>query len=192
MGHFIMSLLILFFSFYIIYPVILIFIQSFNVAGHIVGTYEFSFANWIAAFKEPDVLESLYNTVLVFVCYTSISFPLAVIIAWVLARTPIPFSRSLEFMFWVSFMLPALTTTIGWSLLLDPYFGFINVWAKNLFSLKGPMFDIYSVEGIVFALFPEGLKRKLIAALEMPSSTLRAFGLVAAVAGLTVVWMVRG
>ena len=60
-----MSLLILFFSFYIIYPVILIFIQSFNVAGHIVGTYEFSFANWIAAFKEPDVLESLYNTVLV-------------------------------------------------------------------------------------------------------------------------------
>jgi uncharacterized protein len=48
------------------------------------------------------------------------------------------------------------------------------------------------IEGIVFALFPEGLKRKLIAALEMPSSTLRAFGLFAAVAGLTVVWMVRG
>jgi iron(III) transport system permease protein len=163
MGHFIMSLLILFFSFYIIYPVILIFIQSFNVAGHIVGTYEFSFANWIAAFKEPDVLESLYNTVLVFVCYTSISFPLAVIIAWVLARTPIPFSRSLEFMFWVSFMLPALTTTIGWSLLLDPYFGFINVWAKNLFSLKGPMFDIYSVEGIVFAhLMGNALSQKVM------------------------------
>ena len=48
------------------------------------------------------------------------------------------------------------------------------------------------IEGIVFALFPEGLKRKLIAALVMPSTTLRVFGLVAAVAGLAVVWMVRG
>jgi uncharacterized protein len=48
------------------------------------------------------------------------------------------------------------------------------------------------IEGIVFALFPDGLKRKLIAALEMPSSTLRTFGLLAAVTGLAVVWMVRG
>jgi uncharacterized protein len=48
------------------------------------------------------------------------------------------------------------------------------------------------IEGIVFALFPEGLKRKLIAALEMPASTLRIFGLAAAIGGLAVVWMVRG
>ncbi|MBT3787172.1 MAG: DUF2065 domain-containing protein [Alphaproteobacteria bacterium] len=48
------------------------------------------------------------------------------------------------------------------------------------------------IEGIVFALFPEGLKRKLIAALEMPASTLRIFGLAAAITGLAVVWMVRG
>ena len=48
------------------------------------------------------------------------------------------------------------------------------------------------IEGVVFALFPEGLKRKLIAALEMPATTLRAVGLFAAVTGLAIVWMVRG
>ena len=48
------------------------------------------------------------------------------------------------------------------------------------------------IEGVVLALFPEGLKRKLIAALEMPSSTLRAMGLFAADAGLAIVWLVRG
>jgi iron(III) transport system permease protein len=68
-----------------------------------------------------------------------------------LARTPIRFSRGLEFMFWVSFMLPGLTTTIGWSLLLDPFFGFFNVWLKELPFVTGPVFNIYSVEGIVFA-----------------------------------------
>lgn len=162
-GLFIMSTLILFFGFYIIYPVILIFIQSFNVAGVIQGTYEFGLNNWREAFSEPDVYESLRNTFVVFASYTVISFPLAVLIAWVLARTPIRFSRGFEFMFWVSFMLPALTTTIGWSLLLDPFFGFFNVWMKALPFVDGPVFNIYSVEGIVFAhLMGNALSQKVM------------------------------
>ncbi len=150
-GHFIMAVLILFFGFYIIYPVILIFIESFNVAGVIVGTYEFGVEHWAQAFSEPETFQSLRNTMVVFAAYTTISFPLAVLISWILARTPIRYSRGLEFMFWVSFMLPGLTTTIGWSLLLDPFFGFFNVWLKELPFISGPVFNIYSVEGIVFA-----------------------------------------
>jgi len=150
-GHFIMAVLILFFGFYIIYPIILIFIESFNIAGVIVGTYEFGVEHWRQAFSEPETFQSLRNTMVVFVAYTTISFPLAVLISWILARTPIRYSRGLEFMFWVSFMLPGLTTTIGWSLLLDPFFGFFNVWLKELPFISGPVFNIYSVEGIVFA-----------------------------------------
>jgi len=158
-----MALLIVFFGFYIIYPVLLIFIQSFNIAGIIEGTYEFSFNNWREAFSEPDVFESLVNTLIVFASYTAVSFPLAVLISWILARTPIPFSRGLEFMFWVSFMLPALTTTIGWTLLLDPFFGFFNVWLKGLPFVSGPVFNIYSVEGIVFAhLMGNALSQKVM------------------------------
>ncbi len=162
-GLFIMALLIVFFGFYIIYPVTLIFIQSFNVAGIIEGSYEFGLQNWAEAFSEPDVFESLVNTIIVFASYTAISFPLAVLISWILARTPIPCSRGLEFMFWVSFMLPALTTTIGWTLLLDPFFGFFNVWLKALPFVDGPVFNIYSVEGIVFAhLMGNALSQKVM------------------------------
>ena len=158
-----MTLLVLFFGFYIIYPVILIFIQSFNVAGIIEGTYQFGWDHWENAFSEPEVFDSLVNTIVVFACYTSISFPLAVLISWVLARTPIRFSRGLEFMFWVSFMLPALTTTIGWTLLLDPYFGFINVAFKSLTGSQDAIFNIYSVEGIVFAhLMGNALSQKVM------------------------------
>lgn len=162
-GTFIMAVLILFFGFYVVYPILLIFVQSFNVAGVIVGEYSFSFDNWRKAFAEPGVLESLGNTVLVFISYTAISFPLAVVIAWLLARTKMRWSRGLEFMFWVSFMLPNLTTTIGWTLLLDPYFGFINVWAQKLPFVTGPLFNIYSVEGIVFAhLMANALSQKVM------------------------------
>ncbi len=150
-GMFVMVVLIVFFGFYIIYPMVLIFIQSFNVAGVVMGTFTFGLDNWREAFSDPLISKSLWNTVLVFFAYTAFSFPLAVLISWVLARTRIPFSRGFEFLFWVSFMLPALTTTIGWTLLLDPAFGFINVWARNLPFIDEYFFNIYSVEGIVFA-----------------------------------------
>ncbi len=162
-GRFVMAILILFFGFYVLYPIALIFIQSFNVAGVVTGTYEFSLANWQKAFSEPGVLESLWNTIFIYFAYTAISFPLAVIISWLLARTRIRFSRGLEFMFWISFMLPNLTTTIGWTLLLDPYFGFINVWFQKLPFATGPLFNIYSVQGIVLAhLMANALSQKVM------------------------------
>lgn len=48
------------------------------------------------------------------------------------------------------------------------------------------------LEGVVYALFPEGMQRMMASALEMSPSMLRIGGLVAAFVGLAVVWLVRG
>ncbi|NIO11633.1 MAG: ABC transporter permease subunit, partial [Deltaproteobacteria bacterium] len=161
-GTFVMAVLILTFGFYILYPVVLIFVNSFNIAS-IIDPYQFSFRNWQLAFAQPGIMRSIGNTFLVYVAYTSISFPLAVTIAWILARTRIPFSRGFEFMFWVSFMLPSLSTTVGWTFLLDPDVGFINQAAKWLpFVEEGP-FNIYSVQGIICAhLFGNAISQKVM------------------------------
>ena len=159
-----MTLIILVFGFYILYPIILIFIQSFNITLSLRGTFTFGYQHWIDAFQQPGILSSLRNTLIIFFGYTIFSFPIGVMIAWVLARTPIPFSRGIEFMFWISYMMPALTTTIGWTLLLDPFFGFINVFWRNLpFTGNGPLFNIYSVEGIIFAhLMANAISQKVM------------------------------
>ena len=49
-----------------------------------------------------------------------------------------------------------------------------------------------AIEGILYALFPDGMKRMMASVLEMPSSNLRAVGLMAAVLGVSLVWMIRG
>lgn len=149
-GTFVMSVLVLVFGFYIVYPVLLIFLNSFNVGG-LVGPTRFSLENWRAAFSQPGLPQSLGNTLLVYFSYTLVSFPVAVLIAWILARTRIPFSNGLEFMFWISFMLPNLSTTIGWTFLLDPHVGFLNQLLKWLAFIEEIPFNIYSVQGIVFA-----------------------------------------
>ena len=51
---------------------------------------------------------------------------------------------------------------------------------------------ILVIEGAVYALFPEGMKRLMMRVIDEPPATLRAVGLAAAVIGVVVVWLVRG
>jgi uncharacterized protein YjeT (DUF2065 family) len=48
------------------------------------------------------------------------------------------------------------------------------------------------IVGLVFAAFPAASKRAMAMMLETPESQLRAVGVVSAVLGLVVVWLVRG
>lgn len=51
---------------------------------------------------------------------------------------------------------------------------------------------VLALEGLLYAAFPAGMKQAIRAALDMPDATLRTVGLVAAVAGVTIVWLARG
>lgn len=48
------------------------------------------------------------------------------------------------------------------------------------------------IEGLMYALFPDQLKRMMVTILSVPASTLRVAGLSAAVIGLGIVWLLRG
>ncbi|MBV8334842.1 MAG: DUF2065 domain-containing protein [Alphaproteobacteria bacterium] len=47
------------------------------------------------------------------------------------------------------------------------------------------------IEGTLYALFPEGMKRATARALLLPSQALRLAGLAAACLGVVLVWLVR-
>jgi uncharacterized protein YjeT (DUF2065 family) len=46
-----------------------------------------------------------------------------------------------------------------------------------------------AIEGVLYALFPEQIKRMMRIALERPTASLRTFGLLALAAGLAVIWL---
>jgi iron(III) transport system permease protein len=146
-----MSLIILGLGFYILYPLLLIFINSFNVA-RIGEPARYGLDNWTAAFAGAGIFQSIWNTIFIYVCYMSVAFPMAVLIAWLLARCRIPWAGGLEVMFWVSYMLPGLFTTIGWMMLIDPDLGLLNVALKTWVPfIKESPFNIYTVQGIIWA-----------------------------------------
>ena len=48
------------------------------------------------------------------------------------------------------------------------------------------------IEGLAYAAFPNAIRRMLVMVEQTPDASLRMGGLVAAVTGLVIVWLVRG
>jgi uncharacterized protein YjeT (DUF2065 family) len=49
-----------------------------------------------------------------------------------------------------------------------------------------------AVEGILFAAFPDAVKRAMVDAAQTPTERMRLVGIVSAVIGVVIVWVVRG
>jgi uncharacterized protein len=51
---------------------------------------------------------------------------------------------------------------------------------------------VFAIEGIVFAAFPATAKRAMARVLETPENALRVVGILSALLGVVLVWLVRG
>lgn len=159
-----MALVLLSLGYFLIWPVILLLINSFNTAGDwFVEPRRWGLRHWLNAFQRPGLLKSLGNSLLIWSLTVAASFPIGITIAWILARTRIPGSHTLEFLFWVSYMIPALPTTIAWITLLDPDIGLVNVGLTKLGLFDHGPFNIFSIPGIVWAnLMGHGIAIKVM------------------------------
>ena len=50
---------------------------------------------------------------------------------------------------------------------------------------------VFAIEGLVFAAFPGAVKRAMASVLETPDSVLRIVGIVSAVIGVLLIWLIR-
>ena len=136
-------------AFCVVFPLFLVVVQSFQVAAPGEAA-RYGLDGWRAALGEPGLRSALWNTFTVTFVRQLLSLPLAVLIAWLLARTDLPGRSWIEFAFWAAFFLPSFTVTLSWILLLDPEYGLINTALASLpFAGKG-IFNIYSFWGIVW------------------------------------------
>ena len=149
-------------GFFVLYPLVLILINSFNTAT-IAEPPVYGLKAWRDAFNEYGIWRSLLNSVKIGIVLQVIALPLGIFLSWLLARTNILFANVFEFGFWISFFLPNLATTFGWMLMLDPSTGLINAWLRQIPFLSGLNFDIYSFSGIIWVhLVSTGLSTKVM------------------------------
>jgi iron(III) transport system permease protein len=129
----------------VLFPLFLILRQSFDVSKPGEAA-RFGLDGWAAIFSERGLRTAVNNTLLLSITRQALALPIAVGIAWLIARTDLPGSKWFEFGFWLSFFLPTLTVTLSWILVLDPDYGLFNQVIKP----TGLHFNIYSFWGIVW------------------------------------------
>ena len=49
-----------------------------------------------------------------------------------------------------------------------------------------------AIEGMLYALFPDAMRKMIVQVLQMPTTWVRSAGLAAAVLGVAVTWLARG
>jgi len=142
-------LMVAFFGIVMGLPLLFMLHGSFNIAPPGKEAI-YSLQNWIEAFSEPQTLSALWMSFLISSVRILPSVSIAVLVAWLIARTDMPGGTTVEFLCWFAYFVPDFPMVLAWILLLDPHFGFLNTMAQALPFIDGPIFNPYSFWGIVW------------------------------------------
>jgi len=106
----------------------------------------------LAVMGQPDVWQVLWTTVWLSTVRAVLALGLAVVLAWIIARTDCPFRNQLEFLLVLSFFFPLLGKVLGWALLLSPQKGYLNQLLRQLPFFAGDTgpLDVFSYGGLIF------------------------------------------
>lgn len=144
-----MVILLIIVGYFAIYPLGMIVYGSFRSAAPGVPGH-FTLEGYKDGFSDPNIVKSLWNTILVGSIRTALNMCLAVFICWIIVRTDTPFRGAIEILMWINFFIPSLPMAMAWILLLDPSYGFLNKLLMQLPFINGPLFNCYGLWGIVW------------------------------------------
>lgn len=130
-------------------PLLFLIAGSFNLAPP--GREAvYGLANWTRAFADATTLNALWMSFALSIVRLIPAMAIAVVFAWLIARTDMPCGNAIEVFCWVAYFIPDFPLTLAWILLLDPNYGFLNMLARHLPFVDGALFNPYSFWGIVW------------------------------------------
>jgi iron(III) transport system permease protein len=95
-------------------------------------------------------LITLANTIGISLAKTIPSVVLAVLLAWILARTDTPYRRTLEVLVTLPFFIPPILTAMAWGMLGNPQVGLLNQLYQWITGSSGAPINVYSYGGVVW------------------------------------------
>jgi iron(III) transport system permease protein len=137
---------------------VLLFLVAFPLAKLFVVSFEdqrtgaFTLGNYAFAYGRERYINALVNSLLLGLASATLAVILAVPMAWAVSRTDMPGKGLTWAAVLGAFILPPYLSAIGWILLAGPNSGFVNRFWRDLTGLDGPLFNIFSFEGITLVI----------------------------------------
>ncbi len=129
----------------IIYPLLMILYESVFAASE--GFFEHAWG----VLTDRDVGLAIINTLQISILATMIAGALGVALAWLVARTDMPFAKFLDPLNMLPFYLSSVVGALSWQVIASPKIGLLNKLLEPIFG-PGPVVNIYSIPGIAFVL----------------------------------------
>lgn len=136
-------------AFLALYPISWLIVASFRT-GTPLETGVFTFGNYIKAYSDPNILETIANTLIFAGGQTVGAVGLGAVLAWIVTRTNTPGRTTFEFLTLVLFLFPLIMAVFAWTMLLSPNRGLINIILMAVFGLESAPFDVNSMGGMIF------------------------------------------
>jgi len=108
--------------------------------------------NFVTLASDPAFTEPLVTTLILCVSVASAAAAVASPIAWLVARTDLPARRTIRALMTASFVTPPFLGAIAWEILAAPNSGILNQIWRGLTGSPDPLFDIYSLSGLIFVI----------------------------------------
>src|SRR5689334_3073813 len=143
-----LSGLIAILAFLSLYPLLMLFYGSIHstppgMAG------EYNLDGYRSMFTGEN-FKILFNTVVLSLVKTVIAIVVAVLLAWIIARTDTPYGGTLEVLITLPFFVLPVLTAMAWGMLGNPQVGALNIAWKWLNGAQPSPINVYSYGGVVW------------------------------------------
>jgi iron(III) transport system permease protein len=123
--------------------------------------------NYTKAFSDSRILPLFRNSVIFATGTACLSLTIGTLFAWLNERTNTPFKMLFYAASIVPLVIPSILFTVSWIMMASPQIGLFNLVLKNTFGIAGPVFNIYSMGGMIWV---EGLHYSPVAFLLMSAA----------------------
>jgi len=133
-------------------PLILLLVSSFKT-GTPGNLKDWTATNYERVLQTPETYRALANTVVVATVATSISLFFAIIFAWLVERTDMPFRNLSWTLLLLPIAVPSILFVLSWTVLLSPRAGLLNVLVRDnlpFLDLSTGPFNLYTLGGVIF------------------------------------------
>ena len=138
----------------ILIPLGQLILNSFRT-GHPALPSPFTLQNYIVGFANPLTYQMIWNTLYFASAGTLLTVSIAVLFAWLIERTDMPWRNLAWSLLLVPLAMPGFLFAMAWIFLLDNRIGIVNIWLRALLSWfgweleTGPV-NIYTMGGMIF------------------------------------------
>jgi iron(III) transport system permease protein len=111
---------------------------------------EYTLMKFVEAYQ-GTLLVTVGNTMIFALGAAFLCLALGAFLAWVTERTDAPLRALIYAVALFPLIAPGVLMASAWVLVLHPKIGIVNVVAGNLFGIQGPLFNGYSMAGMIWA-----------------------------------------